>query len=269
MASCCDSWEGEDKAEVLASRFEGRTPEDLEEECRSLESEEARLRHELEGHGSGESRTGGWRDRKAELEHRLQQLGSSEEVGRLRAEEEMLKARLHELGLEWSRYKVARFLVDEAWRRFERKARPGVISDAAGFFETITQGAYGDISLPRSDEKGDFEVVTRTGARRTIGQLSSGTQEQLYLSLRFGFLRHQAQVTDPLPVIMDDILVNCDPARSRRAAEAILQLASAVQVLFFTCHPQTVEHFRAVQPRLRVVDLQDGQFSTQEVGTWD
>jgi uncharacterized protein YhaN len=38
---------------------------------------------------------------------------------------------------------------------------------------------------------------------------------------------------------MDDILVNFDPDRAERAAEALHALAERHQVLFFTCHPRT------------------------------
>ena len=248
----------------LAVRFTGRTQQALQAELDQVRAEQARLRQELDGHDEAGERIPGLRDRKAELELRLQHLGSSEDVGCIRAEEECIKARLRELGLEWSRYKVARHLVDEAWRRFERKAQPGVIRDAGRFFDTITAGAYPEIFSPLSEEKKEFEVQARNGVRKTVDQLSSGTQEQLYLCLRFGFIQHQVQVADPLPVVMDDILVNFDPSRARRAAEAITQLAQSVQVLFFTCHPATVEHFRAVRPDVRVVALDAGCFAEAE-----
>jgi uncharacterized protein YhaN len=40
---------------------------------------------------------------------------------------------------------------------------------------------------------------------------------------------------------MDDILVNFDPDRADRAADALHALAERHQVLFFTCHPRTAE----------------------------
>ena len=43
---------------------------------------------------------------------------------------------------------------------------------------------------------------------------------------------------------MDDVLVNFDRTRASQAAEGILEMSRNHQVLFFTCHPETVEVFR-------------------------
>jgi uncharacterized protein YhaN len=72
-------------------------------------------------------------------------------------------------------------------------------------------------------------------------ELSRGTSEQLYLALRFGLIEEFARHGEPLPVVMDDILVNFDADRAARAASAIRDLASRHQVLYFTCHRWTAE----------------------------
>ena len=47
---------------------------------------------------------------------------------------------------------------------------------------------------------------------------------------------------------MDDVLVNFDPGRKQGAAEAVAELAVSRQVVFFTCHPETVALFDSVAP---------------------
>ncbi len=79
---------------------------------------------------------------------------------------------------------------------------------------------------PRSDED----------THKTLPQLSRGTAEQLYLALRFGYIRDYATSSVPVSIIFDDILVNFDPARMKHASEAIADLAETCQVLYFTCH---------------------------------
>jgi uncharacterized protein YhaN len=49
-----------------------------------------------------------------------------------------------------------------------------------------------------------------------------------------------------VPIIMDDVLVDFDPVRARATARVLLDFAVEHQVLFFTCHPHTVEFFREV-----------------------
>ena len=75
-------------------------------------------------------------------------------------------------------------------------------------------------------------------------ELSRGTREQLFLSLRFGLIRELGERTEPLPVVVDEVLVNFDPDRALRAAIAFTELSKTNQVLVFTCHPTVVELFR-------------------------
>ena len=89
----------------------------------------------------------------------------------------------------------------------------------------------------------EIQVADLDGIVKQPNQLSRGTREQLFLSLRFGLIRELGQRSEPQPVILDDALVNFDPHRGKKAAEAFLSLAETNQVLVFTCHPQIVEWF--------------------------
>ena len=44
---------------------------------------------------------------------------------------------------------------------------------------------------------------------------------------------------EPLPIVMDDILVNFDDDRAARAARSIEALSRICQIIYFTCHPTT------------------------------
>ena len=88
-------------------------------------------------------------------------------------------------------------------------------------------------------------TVTDTGGRiKQPSELSRGTREQLFLSLRFGLIRELGQRTEPLPVVVDEVLVNFDPERALRAAFAFVELSRTNQVMVFTCHPTVAEIFR-------------------------
>jgi hypothetical protein len=88
---------------------------------------------------------------------------------------------------------------------------------------------------------GGIEGVERNdGSRVPLIGLSRGTSEQLYLALRFGLVEHFVDTSkEPLPIVMDDILVNFDADRAERAARSIEELSKTCQVIYFTCHPTT------------------------------
>nr|MBP7165983.1 hypothetical protein [Bacillota bacterium] len=75
-------------------------------------------------------------------------------------------------------------------------------------------------------------------------RLSCGTEQQLYLAVRCGLVREYCSHAEPMPVMVDDVLVNFDPVRQAAAARVLAELSDVCQVLVFTCHPQTAEHFR-------------------------
>jgi uncharacterized protein YhaN len=58
---------------------------------------------------------------------------------------------------------------------------------------------------------------------------------------------------------MDDILVNFDPQRARAAISTILALAEKNQVLFFTCHPETVSLIKDLEQNVPVWELEKGE----------
>jgi len=68
--------------------------------------------------------------------------------------------------------------------------------------------------------------------------------EQIYLCLRLGFIEDYSSNAEPLPVIMDDVFANFDPNHARRAAETLTAFAREHQVLYLTCHPETVQFLR-------------------------
>jgi uncharacterized protein YhaN len=201
-------------------------------------------------------------DRRAELRQTLETLSSSEDISRLRAREAALLADLSLHSRDWSRHALAAFLIDQAREVYERKHQPEIIQDAGDIFSRMTDGKYQGVVSPLGENT--ILAVDRNGERVPPERLSRGTAEQLYLAVRFSYIRHQARKSDPLPVVMDDILVNFDPLRARRAAEAIRDLSTSHQVLMFTCHPDTVDIFRDIDPGVPVFMLDGGQISSPE-----
>lgn len=81
----------------------------------------------------------------------------------------------------------------------------------------------GGVGLSR-EEAVDFEL------------LSQGAKEQLLLALRLAVARRLSE-DEPQLLILDDVLVNTDPARQRRVLETLENAAARLQILVLTCHP--------------------------------
>lgn len=239
---------GERDLEKLKQDLNQRTREELDSELRGLQQEIRETDKNLEA----------VRDELAETKNKLETLASSEDISRLRAEEERIKEEILTDAKKWGTNAIARYLIISARERFEKEHQPRVIQKAAGYFNTFTGGEYQNIIAPLGRQS--IEVMTRHGIQKKPHQLSRATAEQLFLALRFGYMTNQAENTEVPPVIMDDILVNFDENRSRYAAGAILELAGTHQILFFTCHPETISVFKEQDKNIPVYQIKQGIF---------
>jgi uncharacterized protein YhaN len=71
--------------------------------------------------------------------------------------------------------------------------------------------------------------------------MSDGTRDQLYLALRLATLEQYLANHEPLPFIVDDILIQFDDQRAEAALQVLAELSAKTQVLFFTHHWRLVE----------------------------
>jgi uncharacterized protein YhaN len=201
---------------------------------------------------------------------------AAEEFASLRQQEAALQETLRRLTLEFCRYALARRLIGEAKQNFERKSQPAVIRAASSIFAEITEQAWTGLSASLDDDA--LSVLPQHKEAVSPEQLSRGAQEQLYLALRLAYIRNHAAHASALPVIMDDILVNFDPARAKNTALALVPLVKGLppsngqnaipphQVLFFTCHPHQAEMLQSVVPDSLLLKVAKGKILAARPG---
>jgi uncharacterized protein YhaN len=200
-------------------------------------------------------------DKKGRLTQQIEQMEHSEKLSEAMLQERTLQGQLDKHVSEWASRAICQALLQRTRESYEREKQPRVIQSASRFLGEITSGSYARVLSPLGRE--EVELETPEGLRKDVSKLSRGTREQLYLALRFGLILEYGQNAEPLPVIMDDILVNFDPARSRAAARAILELSQSNQVLFFTCHPWIAEMFAELDSSVSRFEVSRGQILNQ------
>ena len=186
-----------------------------------------------------------------ELSARIRGLEASADLGAARQELAALQGQALALSRTWASTALASRLLAETRRRYERERQPDVVKAAQAYFRQITNGRYERIAAPPGEAS--VRVETESGEQLLPSELSRGTVEQLYLALRFGLIEEFARHAEPLPVVMDDILVNFDETRAARAAAAIGQLAATHQVIFFTCRAGTAAALDPTGERTRTL----------------
>ncbi len=122
----------------------------------------------------------------------------------------------------------------------------------------MTDGRFVEFDRMSSDKK--MIMLRRDdGVELVPSQLSEGVRQQLYLAIRLAYVLHYCRQNEPLPIVMDDVLVNLDDENARRTLKTLHEIAGSVQVLFFTCHPHLVSLAREVDPRLEPIELGQGE----------
>ena len=208
-------------------------------------------------------------DIKRKIEEKHQEIGRCREVIKgfmtsdkrqeLLFRKEALENELFELSRRWARLKISQIILKRAKERFERENQPKVLEIASTYFSTITNGRYERILFRAGEDekrqKAQIFVMRRDGMLVSPQNLSQGTKEQLYLSLRFGIISTLEPEGETIPVIMDDIMVNFDPQRTRLAARAIGEFSQKRQILFFTCHPHVTDALLKEVSYVQLIDL--------------
>lgn len=181
------------------------------------------------------------------------QLAGEKESSKLRLGRNALVEQLREQAAEWARLRIAEDLLSRARDKFQKERQPDVVRHAQAFFSTVTGNRYERINTTIGEKT--ITVVDSSGSSKQPDQLSRGTREQLYLALRFGLIREFGNHAEPLPVIVDEVLVNFDPERARRAAEGFATLSKTNQILVFTCHPEMINTFEKACKEALVIDV--------------
>ena len=232
-----------------------------EEEQESQEKRHILIQNELEQLQDEEQRLAAG---VAELDASVAALSRADALSGLRQQEAGLLESMERMSRAWARRSLAREILREAKLTFERERQPEVIRQASEIFARITGQRWRGISASLEDSS--LAILPQQGEAVPPEALSRGAQEQAYLALRLAYIQSHARHATPLPIIMDEVLVNFDPERAERTARAFASLSEgdagqAHQLLYFTCQPHMVEILRAAAPGAALYTVANGNIS--------
>jgi uncharacterized protein YhaN len=187
-----------------------------------------------------------------EMQKELKLLAEEGDVLSLQQTLESQRGELCEAAQRWASIVLAEKLLERAIEDFQREHQPAVLEEARRLFTRMTHGKYVDIRSAAGDS---FWVVDHLDHEKSPSQLSRGAREQLYLAFRLAYVQHYCQTAEPLPVVMDDVLVNFDQERALRTFETLFDLSEEVQIIFLTCHAPTVELVLRHRPTCATIEL--------------
>ncbi|MFO7906289.1 MAG: hypothetical protein R6U98_26765 [Pirellulaceae bacterium] len=172
----------------------------------------------------------------------LGQMDVSGKAAEAQMQAEHLLASIRNHAEEYVRWQLASAVLSRAMERFRESNQGPVLSRAAELFSTLTLGSFSKLQADY-DDSGNAVLVGVRPNGQTVGPtgMSDGTCDQLYLALRVALLESSLDGHEPLPFIVDDILIMFDDDRAAAALKVLSQLSEKTQVVFFTHHEHLVQ----------------------------
>lgn len=157
-------------------------------------------------------------------------------------------ALIRRLAGRYALVKLAARVLQQAIDRYREEHQDPVLKIAAGYFQKLTLGSFAGLRTDVDDAGQPVLVgVRENGSRLTVEKMSSGTRDQMFLALRLATLTWRLQTDEPMPFIIDDILINFDDVRSRATLQILAELSEKNQVILFTHHRRIVEEARQLE----------------------
>ena len=191
------------------------------------------------------------------LEEQRMKLDEASRAADLAFELESTRSRLAAAVDRWAPLVLAQALMKHSIKTFEREHQPAMLAEVERLLRRMTLDRYTGIER-KLDEHGTLLVVDQAGRRKEPHQLSTGTRDQLYLAIRLAYIHHYCQDAEPLPIVMDDVLVNFDAQRAKQTLRVLAEVADRTQIIFMTCHQHVMELARDVLPASKPLVLPGG-----------
>lgn len=170
----------------------------------------------------------------------------------LEAEEEAqsILSQLEKETSNYIRYRLAASVLRLAVERYTEENQDPVIKRAGEVFSRLTLGAFSHLKIDYDrQDKAILVGVRQDGNTVDINGMSDGTKDQLYLALRLASIEKYLTEIEPIPFIVDDILVNFDDERSKETLKVLTELSTQTQVIFFSHHLSLVKMAKEVIPQ--------------------
>ncbi|MFP4584711.1 MAG: AAA family ATPase [Desulfococcaceae bacterium] len=171
----------------------------------------------------------------------LARMDGGDHAAVLQAEAESILARMAADVEHYARLRLASAVLERAVERYRKKSQGPVLGRAKNLFARMTLGRFTDARVEAFQDGDELVGVRHGGELVRMNQMSDGTADQLFLAVRLASLESYIRHHEPLPFVVDDILVQFDDHRAKATLEVLAELSRETQVIFFTHHRHLLE----------------------------
>jgi uncharacterized protein YhaN len=182
---------------------------------------------------------------KKEFEDKIQ--GASTSSVLAEQKKESLLAQVAHLTDQYIQLKLASSLLQKGIEHYRNQNQDPILKRASELFARLTLQSFAGLMVDFDEKDQPVLIGTReNGDKVPIDGMSDGTTDQLYLSLRVASIEKYSSENEPIPFIVDDILVHFDDKRSKETLKILLELSKQTQIIFFTHHSRLVDSMKEI-----------------------
>lgn len=156
-----------------------------------------------------------------------------------------------EMDMELKALELAINTIEDLSKEIHNEFAPNINEKVGKLIQKITKDKYCSIKV---DESLNITVENpQTGEIVKLENLSGGTIDQLYFSLRYTII---SSMTDhSLPLILDDSFLQYDNNRLKAIIEFLVDISKERQIILFTCHNREENIMNELKAQYNFINL--------------
>jgi uncharacterized protein YhaN len=157
-------------------------------------------------------------------------------------------ARVRQDAARYLRLRLATRFLRGQIEAFRARNQGPLLAGAGALFRKMTGASFSGLGTAYAEDDTPILVGLKNGVGIPLDGMSEGTRDQLYLALRLAAIEQHQINHEPMPLILDDLLITFDDDRCRAILPLLRDLAGHTQVLLFTHHQHLIDLAREVLP---------------------
>gem|GEM_PF-1829950 len=145
-------------------------------------------------------------------------------------------------------------MIEIVAKEIHRDFAPKLNEKVSSLISKITNNRYQQVKI--SKEMDVTVMVPETGKHVSIHDLSGGTVDQFYFSVRV-MIADMVTGNSSLPLILDDCFVQYDRKRLHEVLKCLTELSKHRQIIFLTCHSREIDMLKEIKGKFSLIDLEE------------
>lgn len=176
-------------------------------------------------------------------QNELEKMDGSAKAALIAEEIQFLSGGISDAVERYACLKIAGKMLSTAIERYRDKSQGPILERASRLFEQMTLGSFAALRADYDASGSPILVGVRpkSGEVVSVAGMSDGTADQLYLALRLAGMEVYLENNEPIPFIVDDILISFDNQRAAKALKVLAELSQKTQIIFFSHHRHLME----------------------------